>query len=747
MSSKNSDSSIPGEFNDNWGSNYMMDGFFHDMEYGNGLQEDIGANPVPQPSTSGFSHLPDGVLMGNDSEPVFHDLPDAVEREDDGVDLANLEIVASYDPSSVGVVDHEWLGEAYQDPSRLPQSSVDDGIDELQQAWGDRTDGIRRIDMCDRIEAQPDLGERRDNSLVTQQTLTAALRSAMRRSAAGAPLTMLREATERALGEVNFSRIAKAFAALEAEHGLVGNVYVRASAYPGLHRGKWSSALRKASVKARYLVAAPGGDCDACAQALGLKLVEHPNAIDWRSAFDRYAPELRASGRLPERVASGNEREVLRTAFLRTGASPKMHVETVKPVPTLPIDSVTSAEARRAFDAASPQRREQVSDVGPAKIEQERLTRRLGSMVRARLISKEEADTLCSARGSARSRLKMAELLAAKTAQSNYRGATIKDPRVAISAADFAAAPAERQVHLARTAAAAEDGERRALLEKFFRLQEVVASAQAKVVALGRSVADGLRGAQLRRRVASMFDSRERQLVARDLDPILVKGGFFDEKRGGTRKFAGPLLREAVSGRHEKQVSPREIQGAVRWALLQMNDGVVGEDLDHLLNLRLSPTLLKAASERISEERARHEALAGHLYVDAASYATAEGTKGCDVGALRHRANGIKHVLAMPRCSNCVFRNANEVCQKYNKQLVGGVEAPVAEDFRRQVFAAHRASDHEATAALFSTPDLTEALSDPVSEFGLHNSSLDDVESAAPLHEGLDGVFFGGIEL
>lgn len=751
MSSKNSDSTLPGELNENWGSNYMMDGFWHDMEYGHGLQEDIGANPIPQPSTSGFSHLPDGVVMGNDCEPEFHDLPEAIEREDDGVDLANLEIVASFDPtsdpSSTGVIDHEWLGEAYQDPSRLPDNPVDDGIDELQQAWGDRTDGIRRIDMCDRIETQPNLGESRENPIVLKQLLTASLGSAMRRSAAGVSPTKIRAELERALGEERFARIARAFEALEAEHGLVGNVYVRASAYPGLHRGKWSSALKKASTKARYLIAAGGEDCQACAQALGLVLVSHPNKINWRAAYDRYAPGLRASGRLSTRVASGEERESLRAAFLREGSAPRMQIESSKPVPLMPVDTVTAEEAHRAFKAAPAVVRERIVDARPSQLEQKKLVRRLGTMVKARLITKEEAERLFTASGPVSARLKVAELLAARTKRANYQGAVLGDPRVGISAHDFSKAPAERHVVASKIASAQEDGERRALLERFFRLQEIVAGAKAKVASIAREISEGLRGAKLRSRVASLFDERERSIVARSLDPILVRAGYYEEKPRGARGYEGPVLREAVQTKHEKRATPREIEGAVRWAVLQMNDGFVGEELDHLLERRFEPTLLQAASERIATERTRHEALAGHLYVDAAAYATSEGTKGCDAGALRHRTNGIKHVLAMPRCSNCVYRNANDVCQKYNKQLVGGVELPVAEEFRREVLASHRAADHEATAALFTTPDVLSAVDNPVSEFGLHNGALDDIESAAPLHEGLDGVFFGGIEL
>ena len=60
--SKN-ESTLPGELNENYGSNYMLDGFWHDMEYEHGLKENPPANPIPQPATSGMAQLPDGLMV------------------------------------------------------------------------------------------------------------------------------------------------------------------------------------------------------------------------------------------------------------------------------------------------------------------------------------------------------------------------------------------------------------------------------------------------------------------------------------------------------------------------------------------------------------------------------------------------------------------------------------------------------------------------------------------------------------
>jgi len=50
-------------------------------------------------------------------------------------------------------------------------------------------------------------------------------------------------------------------------------------------------------------------------------------------------------------------------------------------------------------------------------------------------------------------------------------------------------------------------------------------------------------------------------------------------------------------------------------------------------------------------------------------------------------------------------------------------------------------SDQESTAALFAVG--AEAMASAY-EFGLHNGALDDVTTAAPDPEMLDGIFFGG---
>ena len=738
MARSNAQSGLPSELNENWGSNYMLDGFWHDMDYEKGLRDNPGSQPIPQPSTSGFSHLPDGVLVSEDCG-GFHDAPDSVDRETDGaMDLGGLEIVAAFDPasdiSSTGVVDHAWLADAFQDPDRLPDNPVDDGISELSNAWGDRTDGLLRVDLYERESVQPNLGERReDDDTLNQDKLASLVRSAMRRSAAGVPFKTIFRDLHGVIGTEGIRRISKSLQVLNAEHGLVGSVYVRASAYPGLHQGKWSKELQRAAKTAQFLVKCPTEDSGACAQALGLMEIANPNQINWDRAFAHYAPQLKAAGRLQK--LAGSKRETLRQAFLREGIAPNLQIEATRVPVTMPMDLVTASEAREALANAPAVERQVVVNDRDEKIAQQQLKVRLGSFVKARLLSSEEAETLARSTAPPILRMKMAELLAARTKTASYKGAVQGDRNVHISEREFQAATAAQDTK----ASTEEIAERRRVLAQFVQMETVRQGALRKVQKVAALVEKGAKGPKLLTLVDRLFGTRERRLVASSLDPILVQGKAFETQASMVSER--PVIREAIPQKPKSTVSPREIQAALSWVRRQMNEGFVGADLTYLLKQRITTPVLKAASEQLVQLRRQHEGLAGHLYVDASAYASPEGTKGCDEGGLQHRTNGIKLLMPMERCGACVFRNANSVCQKYNKQIVDRLPETAVE-FRRQVLAAARMTDAEATASMFM-----DSTSNVVSEFGLHNAALDNVETAEAEHNPLDGVFFGGFEV
>jgi hypothetical protein len=186
-------------------------------------------------------------------------------------------------------------------------------------------------------------------------------------------------------------------------------------------------------------------------------------------------------------------------------------------------------------------------------------------------------------------------------------------------------------------------------------------------------------------------------------------------------------------------VSPIEIKGVLKWASEQMHEGTMGRELDSLLQARFSPQLLKAASDLITLEREKHEGLAGVLYVDAAHYASPSGVTGCEKGAMRHRASAVKNVLAMSRCASCVFKNANNTCQKYNKALVSKPPVENSKDYQAEMIRLANASDQENTQALFSQNNVIE-------EFQLQKDAADLELEQSPEYQSLEGVVFGDFD-
>jgi hypothetical protein len=168
-----------------------------------------------------------------------------------------------------------------------------------------------------------------------------------------------------------------------------------------------------------------------------------------------------------------------------------------------------------------------------------------------------------------------------------------------------------------------------------------------------------------------------------------------------------------------------------------MSEGSIGHELDQLIQLRFSEPLRRQAGQALEAVRNQHEGLSGHVYVDVAAYASREGTTGCEAGALKHRANPLKFALEMDRCASCTFRNAEEVCQKYNKMLVAA--APVEDSLAYQVEAIRMANmaDPEVTASLFANTY--------ENSFNLGNDHhLDDIQLNASLDsDGLGEVLWG----
>jgi hypothetical protein len=731
---------LPSELNENFGSNYMMDGFDYDMEYGHGLKMNPGADPVPQPPTTGMSQLPEDIIATMGLMDI--EVPEGVLQEIEGaMDLEELEIITAsvnvdVDRSDVGIVDYSWLSDAYQDPNRLPDKPVDNGLPELQEAWGDRSDGLNRIDLRDRSAITYEdarQGPEDDDPLNTDK-LASLIRLSMRKSASGVSMGKIKSMLIEQLGPQTAKKAAKAVHAIGLEHGLVGNVYVRASAYPGLHRGKWTKQLKKASNTARYLVADPNQDCEAAAGVLGLRVVSHPTQIDWNDAYDSYSPRLVMTGRLDRTATVLDKREALRRAFLRDENAPRMDIETTKVTHTMPVDTVTASDAKQALVTFKP-RQQQVITLQRRwkKAEVEKVVAKVGSLVEARLLTQEQAEKLLGSKAPPKQILRTAALLAINVRRGSYSGGepVLAKVKVTSKEAWSELRTAEEKV-----------SEQEASLQERIQYDKI----EQKVAYINRHVQGGLKGKKLGALIRETLTKEEAVMASPLLTPILAKTSALNPKAPKTKEYEGKEYVRHVQASVDIEVPKREINKAARWIRQTMNEGFAGKDLDDLVHVRIDPKVLKAGSEKLTRIRSKHEGLAGHLYVDAAAYASKTGAEGCEAGGLKHRSNGLKYVLAMDRCAGCVFKNADGVCQKYNKVIVDDIPEENAEALRRKMLASHEASDQELTGALFSLNDVMSAVV-PEDEFSLHNGALDELETDDPDATMLDGIFFGGFEV
>jgi hypothetical protein len=727
---------LPGELNENWGSNYMMDGFWHDMEYEHGLKENPARDPVPQPATSGMAQLPDGLMVAGDFD---DELMEVQHQDDEGaMDLEGLGIVAKLAPdvdrSDVGIIDHTWLSDAYQDAARLPDKPVDNGIPDLQEAWGDRTDGIIRIDLYDRasLTYEDAMQHEEDDDPLQRDKLAKLVRMAMRRSAAGQSMDHIKSTLIEALGPKVARKIAKPVQAIQAEHGLTGNVYVRASAYPRLQHGKWAKELKRAAKGCRYLVAAQGEDCQSCATALNLELVAHPNEIPWERELARYASKLEATRARPKRASKQEPREYLRTWFLGASQSPRLDIETTKVRHTMPVDTVTAAEAKKAIvEFKVPHRVVLDMQERHNKKDTEKVIKRVGAMVKAQLVTPEEAKTLLESKAPPKDILKAAAKIAMTVKKASYGGHV---PAVKGQTISKEAAWSELRTAEALWQESHKEVEKRIAQDKI----------KSKVRLIEAQINGGMKGKRLASFIRETLTREEAFLASPLLTPILKKTSALNPKAAEVKQYEDAKFTRHVASSPDIQVPAKEIRKAARWVRQQMNEGVAGAELDQLVQLRLDHRVVKAGAEQIAQLRKEHEGVAGHFYVEAAAYATPEGTAGCEQGALRHRANGLKFVMAMDRCASCVFKNADNVCQKYNKELIDELAPDLKSDLQRMNLASHGRTDQEDTAALFA---VGEQAMTAAQEFGLHNAALDDVETEAPSHESIDGIFFGGFEI
>ena len=269
--------------------------------------------------------------------------------------------------------------------------------------------------------------------------------------------------------------------------------------------------------------------------------------------------------------------------------------------------------------------------------------------------------------------------------------------------------------------------------------------AAAAVEKVKKAVEHGLRGAALKDVITRTVHPEDVRLAGRALGPLLRETNALAEPDRTPTRYAGAKYAAHVTTKAASAISPNTVQAVVGWVRRAMNEGFAGNDLDALVEKRFASAVLEFARENISEVRQEHEGGAGFLYIEASAYATADGVKGCEQGALKHRANQVKTLLAIPnKCDTCVHARTHEDgvqrCALYNKVLVSRDDFGATLDTLKQAnIRAANMDDQSTTASLFA-PSYDEG------EFNLHNASLDGFSlTAFPENGKVAEVAFGGL--
>jgi len=717
------------------GSNYGLDGFHHDQTLGEGIRtrgDQSGlSGPITPAQTSGMSSLPDGLMTGETGRSA-DDIPEWVD-ESSGLDLGDMLSenegalhLADDVKTAASLADLAWLDPTQeQDPSRLPKELTQDqapldSIPELEEAWGvgRRTDGLQLIPNTDKAITDYELSIQSGapampGAVPGAKSAAWHIKKAIRRSHYGHSISEIHRELQAALGEGPL--FTRAFAHIQADHGVAGRVYIQASAFPGLRNGKWAAKIKKVCRTAQYVVT----DDPLVASKLGRQQV---SKVPWKRALAHFRPQLVAGG---YRVASQESaKKTLQLAFLR-GPQVVAHVPKGKPVDVQASDRVTTAEAQEAFAKAPRQARQVISRDDTAKA-RKKVMGNLRRAAEAGLISK--LDALHLSRSTAnpvdiqRAASRIARInLAAKSGTYQGVGTRVSAVRQGRDAEMAKLAQAELGVAQVKKAQNS--------------ILKMVQAGQITLAEGRRSVAAGAPKKMLQVATAFANSSGTRKVRLASSDPA-------QEYAGAVQKAAAIYKTMSVQRLSSEEVAIQKAASASgikiaeftamsSWLRRQMSEGMAGKDLTALLQLRFASPLRIASTSLIASLREAHEGLAGHLYVDAAAYASKKGIKGCEAGATQHRTNNVPLVKAMPRCAGCNFANTNGVCIKYGKELMHDLPAD-AGVFQKQMLAVADAPDHEITAALF----------DP-GEFNLGNS-MENLDVNDPtITEDIGGVFFG----
>ena len=325
-------------------STYGLQGFQFDTDLGGGVQE----SPARLPETKGLSGLPDGFVQGAEEGLDLQELTES----DDGSDLTEMLSeeegglpLTEEQKKQASITDLTWLDPTQDpDPERLPVNPVN-VKPELEATWTGNRPPAGLVPNKDREIAQYEesIRDGKKDQLsglpggkkASGEEIRDAALQAVRLAHYGKPILGIKRELVARLGKDAIAT-RKVVEMLEQEHGLLGNVFIRASAFPGIRNGKWVPEIKK--LGARYVIT----DDPAVANKLGMEMVDE---VPWGRAYNYYAPRLRAAGyTLKIGSSKGNPKWALKMAFNDGPVS-------VEPEPTLKPKGHVMAVAKEPDDS------------------------------------------------------------------------------------------------------------------------------------------------------------------------------------------------------------------------------------------------------------------------------------------------------------------------------------------------------------------------------------------------------------
>lgn len=288
------------------GSNYMMDGFHFDTEYGGGSKE-----KARLPEARGLADLPSGMIPLDSSG--ISSIPDGVEHHAD----LNMGEITREARQEVNLIDHSWLAsqpspnldgeiemeQVYKDLAEGHMNNpASNQLKALEQSWGQTsTTGLDIIPNENRRNAPYRNTYSDEQSNLPGDDYREEMERNIRKLAYGNPMNVV-------LSEVEESKVLEAKSKLASEYGLHGRVYIKEEHFPGLFNGRWDEVINKRCATAMYIIP-KSKDC-AFDRFLGMQVV---NQVPWKKASKALLPKLESYG---VRIASGSTKAQLQNAFI-----------------------------------------------------------------------------------------------------------------------------------------------------------------------------------------------------------------------------------------------------------------------------------------------------------------------------------------------------------------------------------------------------------------------------------------------